>query len=270
MTFKPTQPQKTYTTTHNLTDISTHIGNLEKTPMHYRQINTFMKRRTHISQNAQTALLSDAFGDILVNPTGEIGKLGDISTITNLQSLFQDTPNTTQAPLTLEIGFGMGGSLIEMAKNAPNINFVGIEVHEPGIGKIIHDAHHLGLANLKIINGDAIALLKNLPSNHIDTIQLYFPDPWQKKRHYKRRFVTPDRMQTVANSLKIGGVFHTATDWEHYAFWMLEVLENCPFFENMAGAGNFSPRPNHRPLTKFEQRGITSGHGVWDLLYRKL
>lgn len=246
------------------------LDNLAKTPEQYRQINTFMKRRTHISQHAQNALLSDEFGDILVNPTGMIGKLGDISAITDLRTLFKDSPNGVDAPLTVEIGFGMGGSLIEMAQNAPHINFVGVEVHEAGIGKIVHETHALGLKNLKIINGDAIALLKNLPQNHIDTIQLYFPDPWQKKRHYKRRFVTPERMMVVADALKVGGVFHTATDWEHYAFWMLEVLDNFESFENLAGKGNFSPRPDHRPLTKFEQRGITSGHGVWDLLYKKV
>lgn len=251
-------------------DISQALDNLAKTPAQYRQINTFMKRRTHISQNAKHALLSAEFADILVNPMDEIGTLGDISGINDLRALFQDTQNGTNAPLTLEIGFGMGGSLIEMAKNAPHIHFVGVEVHEAGIGKTVFETHALGLKNLKIINGDAIALLKNLPKNHIDTIQLYFPDPWQKKRHYKRRFVNPERMAVVANALKTGGIFHTATDWEHYAFWMLEVLDDCAFFENLAGKGNFSPRPSHRPLTKFEQRGITSGHGVWDLLYRKI
>lgn len=252
----------------SLTDITTHLENLEKTPKQYRQINTFVKRRTHIGQTAQNALL-DGNCTILVNRTQSVGILGDVSAINDLRALFEHTPNGKQAPLTLEIGFGMGGSLLQMAQNTPNINFVGIEVHEPGIGKIVHEAQLLKLTNLKIINGDAIALLNNLPHDHIDTLQLYFPDPWQKKRHYKRRFVTPERMALVASRLKTGGIFHTATDWEHYAFWMLEVLENCPYFENLAGVGNFSPRPTHRPLTKFEQRGLTSGHGVWDLIYRK-
>ncbi len=250
-------------------DIKTHLDKLEQTPPQYRQINTFMKRRTHMSEIAHTALTCDTYHPYLVNPTGKVGVLGDVSTINNLRTLFDNSPNGTNASLTLEIGFGMGDSLITMAQNTPSTNFVGIEVHEPGIGKCVHHAHQLGLNNLKLINGDAISLLNNLPNEHIDTIQLYFPDPWQKKRHYKRRFVNYDRMAIVARTLKTGGIFHTATDWEHYAFWMLEILDAMPQFQNQAGTGNFSPRPSHRPLTKFEQRGLNEGHNVWDLLYQK-
>lgn len=256
------------TDTNSLASIQSDIANLAKTPEHFRQINTFMKRRTHLSQQAQSALTDDTFKTYIVNHDGTIGNLGDVSAISDLRALFQDT-NGHDNPLTLEIGFGMGDSLFTMAKNTPNTNFVGVEVHEPGIGRLAFMAHEAGLQNLKLINGDAIALLKNLPTCHLDTIQLYFPDPWQKKRHYKRRFVTPDRMAIVANALKIGGIFHAATDWEHYAFWMLDVLDNLPTLDNLAGKGNFSPRPDFRPLTKFEQRGITHGHGVWDLLYQK-
>ena len=253
----------------NLHNIPDEIAKLEQTPSEYRQINTFMKRRTHISQKAESALLSPEYARYLVNGDGSIGKLGDVSGIRDLRALFADSANGADAPLTLEIGFGMGGSLIEMAKNAPHINFVGIEVHEPGIGNCVYLAHEHGLDNIKVINGDAIALLKNLPANHLDTVQLYFPDPWQKKRHYKRRFVTPERMALVAQVLKVGGVFHAATDWEHYALWMLDVLDNMAEFNNLAGKGNFSPRPDNRPLTKFENRGVNAGHGVWDLLYQK-
>lgn len=253
----------------SLDSIRQDIDKLAQTPEQFRQINTFMKRRTHMNQQAEHALLDDKFANIYINQTGTIGKLGDVTKLDNLRVLFAQSSNGEQAALTLEIGFGMGDSLLEMAKNAPTTNFVGIEVHEPGIGRLSFMAHELGLTNLKVINGDALALLKNLPDDHIDTLQLYFPDPWQKKRHYKRRFVTPDRMALVAQKLKQGGVFHAATDWEHYAFWMLDVLDNMAEFNNMANQGNFSPRPDFRPLTKFEQRGITSGHGVWDLLYQK-
>ena len=214
-------------------------------------------------------LVGGSLGHIYVNSTGELGKLGDVSQITDLRVLFADTPNGSDAPLTLEIGFGMGDSLLEMAKNAPQTNFIGIEVHEPGIGRLALLADEMGLTNLKVINGDAIALLDNLPDNHLDTVQLYFPDPWQKKRHYKRRFVTHDRMEKVVRVLNTGGKFHAATDWEHYAFWMLEVLDTMPILTNPHGVGNFAPRPDDRPLTKFEQRGITHGHGVWDLIYIK-
>ncbi|MBN6743234.1 hypothetical protein JKG47_22765, partial [Acidithiobacillus sp. MC6.1] len=140
---------------------------LAQTPEQFRKINTFMKRRTHMSQHHEQALLDERFGDIYVNPTGGLGKLGDVSAITDLRALFANTPNGEHAPLTLEIGFGMGDSLFEMAKNAPETNFVGIEVHEPGIGRLTALADEAGLANLKVINGDAIALLENLPDQHL-------------------------------------------------------------------------------------------------------
>lgn len=250
--------------------ISIQLDKLAQTPEQFRKINTFMKRRTHMSQYCEQALLDVRYHGIYVNATGKLGVLGDVSQINDLRALFADSANGSAAPLTLEIGFGMGDSLLEMAKNAPEQNFVGIEVHEPGIGRITFLADELGLDNLKIINGDAIALLDNLPDDHLDTVQLYFPDPWQKKRHYKRRFVTHDRMAKVARTLKNGGKFHAATDWEHYAFWMLEVLDSMSEFHNPNGKGNFADRPDYRPLTKFEQRGITHGHGVWDLIYIKM
>lgn len=250
--------------------ISQEIANLHKTPAQFQDsIHTFMRRRTHLSQYAHTALTDPVFAPYLINHTA-IGRLGDVSAIYSLRDYFIQTPNGKDAPLTLEIGFGMGDSLVEMAKNNPACNFVGIEVHEPGIGRCAYLAHELGLTNLKVINGDAIALLDNLPDSHLDTVQLYFPDPWQKKRHYKRRFVTAERMTKVARTLSTGGVFHTATDWEHYALWMLDVLDGMPIFENLAGKGNFSPRPEFRPQTKFEKRGFDYGRISWDLLYKKV
>lgn len=233
---------------------------------HIRIVNTFMKRRTHMNKNAELALTAPEFSEYLVN--NSFGD-GDLSGIDNLRALFADSPNGSDAPLTLEIGFGLGDSFIEMAAAEPARNFVGVEVHEPGIGKCAYMAGTQDLSNVKIINGDAIQLLKQLPENHIDRIQLYFPDPWQKKRHYKRRFVSPERMAIVTRSLKQGGWFHTATDWEHYAFWMVEVLDGFAGLTNKAGAGNFTDRPNFRPMTKFERRGLERGHGVWDLIYIK-
>lgn len=256
-------------------DMSAHaikdaIANLNKTPAHFQDsISTFMKRRSHLSHQAHHALTGDEFTRHLINPT-ELGKLGDVSTITDLRTYFKDTPNGAHAPLTLEIGFGMGDSLVAMAKADPARNFIGIEVHEAGIGRCVHSAHELGLPNLKIINGDAIALLDNLPDEHIDTIQLFFPDPWQKKRHYKRRFVTHERIKKVVRTLKVGGIFHVATDWEHYARWSLQILDDTPQLSNLAGLGNFSPRPDFRPATKFEKRGADYGRSSWDLLYQKV
>ena len=238
----------------------------EATDKHIRIVNTFMKRRTHMNKNAELALTAPEFARYLVNNSFGDGNLDGIN---DLRALFADSPNGSDAPLTLEIGFGLGDSFIEMAAAEPTRNFVGVEVHEPGIGKCAYMAGTQGLTNVKIINGDAIQLLKQLPENHIDRIQLYFPDPWQKKRHYKRRFVSPERMAIVTRSLKQGGWFHTATDWEHYAFWMVEVLDAFAGLTNQAGAGNFTDRPDFRPMTKFERRGLERGHGVWDLIYIK-
>ena len=246
------------------------IDNLKQTPSEYATaINTFMRRRTHMNQYATTALSDPAYAPYIINHGQPLGRLGDVSNIHDLRGYFTKTPNGADAPLTLEIGFGMGDSLLDMAVTSPKRNFIGIEVHEPGIGRTAYIAHQMGLTNLKVINGDAIALLGNLPDDHLDVIQLYFPDPWQKKRHYKRRFVTHERMTLVANKLKSGGIFHMATDWEHYALWSLEILDGMSVFSNMAGAGNFSPRPDNRPETKFEKRGHSFGRGSWDLLYQK-
>ena len=233
---------------------------------HMRIVNTFMKRRTHMNKNAEQALTDPKFAEYLVNNSFGDGNLDGID---DLRVLFNDSPNGSNAPLTVEIGFGLGDSLIEMAIADPTRNFIGVEVHEPGIGKCAYMAGTQNLTNIKIINGDAIQLLKQLPENHIDRIQLYFPDPWRKKRHFKRRFVSAERMAIVTRTLKPGGWFHTATDWEHYAFWMLEVLDNFAGLSNQAGTGNFTPRPDFRPMTKFERRGIDRDHGVWDLIYIK-
>ena len=262
--MNPATQATTDTATSMNTDASSQTEPTEG--KHIRIINTFMKRRTHMNKNAELALTAPEFAHYLVNNSFGDGNLDGID---DLRVLFADSPNGSDAPLTLEIGFGLGDSFIEMATAEPTRNFVGVEVHEPGIGKCAYMAGTQGLTNVKIINGDAIQLLKQLPENHIDRIQLYFPDPWQKKRHYKRRFVSPERMAIVTRSLKQGGWFHTATDWEHYAFWMVEVLDGFTGLSNQAGVGNFTNRPDFRPMTKFERRGLERGHGVWDLIYIK-
>ncbi|WP_298908860.1 tRNA (guanosine(46)-N7)-methyltransferase TrmB [uncultured Psychrobacter sp.] len=263
----PMNPEAQATTVTAISiDADASSQNEPETDKHIRIVNTFMKRRTHMNKNAELALTAPEFAHYLVNNSFGDGNLDGIN---DLRVLFSDSPNGSDAPLTVEIGFGLGDSFIEMAAAEPTRNFVGVEVHEPGIGKCAYMAGTQGLTNVKIINGDAIQLLKQLPENHIDRIQLYFPDPWQKKRHYKRRFVSPERMAIVTRSLKQGGWFHTATDWEHYAFWMVEVLDSFAGLTNQAGAGNFTDRPDFRPMTKFERRGLERGHGVWDLIYIK-
>ena len=173
-------------------------------------------------------------------------------------------------PRVLEIGFGMGQSLVAMAAAAPEKDFIGVEVHLPGVGSLLHLAEEAGVTNLRTYKEDAIEVLKLLPDNSIDTVQLFFPDPWHKKKHHKRRIVQPAFAQTIRRVLKPGGIFHLATDWEQYKEHMLEVMDVAEGYENIAGIGNCVPRPEHRPLTKFENRGERLGHGVWDLMYRKI
>ena len=173
-------------------------------------------------------------------------------------------------PITLEIGFGNGDSLLEMAINAPDQNFLGIEVYEAGIGRLINEANKHQLTNLKIIKDDAVEVLKHhIEDNSFKTFQLFFPDPWHKKKHHKRRIVQMDFLDLISNKLQDGGTMHVATDWENYAEYMMVTLEKHPHFKNTLGAHNYSVRPDHRPITKFERRGERLGHGVWDLIFFK-
>lgn len=172
------------------------------------------------------------------------------------------------APLVLEIGFGMGDALLEMARVHPEINYLGIEVHRPGVGALLAGIHELGISNIRVCSEDAVEVFKKaIPDGALDAVHLFFPDPWPKRRHHKRRIVQPEFVVLVARKLKKGGVFHMATDWEDYAHHMMAVLEGCPDFENTSGKGQFSPRPEERPLTKFEKRGQRLKHGVWDLIF---
>ena len=175
-----------------------------------------------------------------------------------------------EAPVVLEIGFGMGKSLVEMAAAAPEKNFIGIEVHRPGVGACLTSAQEAGITNLRLFCHDAVEVLgQMIPDQSIDTLQLFFPDPWHKLRHHKRRIVQPAFVQMLRPKLKIGGVFHMATDWENYAEYMVEVMSVAEGFANTVTDGVYAPRPDSRPLTKFEQRGHRLGHGVWDLLFAR-
>ncbi|MFT7299840.1 MAG: tRNA (guanine-N7-)-methyltransferase [Porticoccus sp.] len=176
-----------------------------------------------------------------------------------------------RAPQVMEIGFGMGGSLLQMVQAEQEKDFIGIEVHPPGAGRLINDAGKLELSNLRVYLADAIDVMDDcIEDASIDRLQVYFPDPWHKKKHNKRRLIQPAFVQRIHAKLKSGGVFHLATDWEPYAEYMLEVMKAAEGYENIAGADQYSPRPDYRPATKFEQRGQQLGHGVWDLLYRKM
>ncbi|MFA7554570.1 MAG: tRNA (guanosine(46)-N7)-methyltransferase TrmB [Spongiibacteraceae bacterium] len=175
------------------------------------------------------------------------------------------------AALNLEIGFGMGASLVEMAKAAPEQDFIGIEVHVPGVGKLLHGMEEHGVDNIRVYCDDAVEVLKHcIADQSVDRIQIYFPDPWHKKKHHKRRLIQPAFIQTLRQKLKLGGVIHLATDWEHYAEYMMEVMCAAEGFNNTAGEYCFADRPEYRPITKFEKRGERLGHGVWDLLFERI
>jgi tRNA (guanine-N7-)-methyltransferase len=175
-----------------------------------------------------------------------------------------------RAPITLEIGFGMGHSLIAQAERHPERDFIGIEVHHPGVGALLYEAGTRGLTNIRVFEDDALEVLSQcIPDAALDTVQLFFPDPWPKKKHHKRRFVQAANAELIRQKLAPGGVFHMATDWQPYAEWMLEVMSAQPGYENATGPGQYAPRPESRPVTKFERRGEALGHGVWDLLFRR-
>jgi len=175
-----------------------------------------------------------------------------------------------QAPVVLEIGFGMGDSLLEMAVAEPDIDFVGIEVHSPGVGRLMNNAAERGIPNLRVYMADALDVLEDcIPDASLNRVQIYFPDPWHKKKHHKRRMVQPPLIQHVRRKLVIGGLVHLATDWQNYAEHMLEVMTAAEGFANEAGQG-YAPRPPFRPVTKFERRGERLGHGVWDILYSRI
>ncbi|NMG35730.1 tRNA (guanosine(46)-N7)-methyltransferase TrmB [Azoarcus sp. TTM-91] len=173
-----------------------------------------------------------------------------------------------QAPHIVEIGFGMGETTAKIAASMPDKDFVGIEVHGPGVGSLCKLVADGDLQNVRIMQHDAVEVLRDMvPDGSLAGVHLFFPDPWHKKRHHKRRILQPDFVALIAAKLAPGGYFHCATDWEEYAVWMLEVLSAEPLLQNSAEA--YAPRPDYRPLTKFENRGLKLGHGVWDLVFRR-
>lgn len=220
----------------------------------HRPIRSFVRRQGRITLGQERALetLFPQFGLTL-----EQGML-------DLQQTF-----ARQADTILEIGFGNGHSLSAMANAHPENNYIGIEVHRPGVGSLLMDVESHGLTNVRVFCEDAIEVLaKCIPDGSLAGIQLFFPDPWHKKRHHKRRILNPSFIETIEKKLQPGGYFHAATDWENYAEQMMEVL-SASNLTNKAAPGEYVPRPDYRPLTKFENRGQRLGHGVWDLIFIK-
>lgn len=176
-----------------------------------------------------------------------------------------------QAPLVFEIGFGMGEALLELAEKYPENNYLGVDVHAPGIGAVLMGVAKKNLHNVKVFNADAIDVLNQaIPNESLTGVHVFFPDPWHKKRHHKRRLVNDNFAALIHAKLKRDGYIHLATDWQNYAEQMLLVMSNHAGFINAAGSQHFIPRPETRPLTRFEQRGERLGHGVWDLLFVKI
>ncbi|MDE2197090.1 MAG: tRNA (guanosine(46)-N7)-methyltransferase TrmB [Gammaproteobacteria bacterium] len=171
---------------------------------------------------------------------------------------------------TLEIGFGNGDTLAELARLHPQRDFLGIEVHRPGVGRLLMAVEAEQLSNVRVVCADAVEVLTRcVPAGSLDAVLLYFPDPWPKKRHHKRRLVQAEFVALVADKLKSGGRFHLATDWPGYAEHMLAVLTQNTDFINLAAAGDYAPRPAERPLTRFERRGLGLGHAVRDLVWMR-
>ncbi|WP_432084538.1 tRNA (guanosine(46)-N7)-methyltransferase TrmB [Streptomyces sp. WAC 04229] len=174
-------------------------------------------------------------------------------------------------PVVLEIGFGMGEATAQMAEADPGTNILAVDVHTPGQGNLLGLAERNGLSNIRVANGDAIILLREmLAPGSLAGLRVYFPDPWPKKRHHKRRLIQPEFLTLAATRLAPGAFVHCATDWEPYAEQMLDELTAHPAFENTAPDGGFAPRPAHRPLTRFEGQGLDKGHVVNDLLFRRV
>lgn len=221
----------------------------------YRTIRSFVKREGKLTTGQQNAI-DELWQDYGVD-------LGKDSI--NFETLFGRA-----APTIMEIGFGNGLSLAEMALAAPETNFLGVEVHKPGVGSLLVQVKKYDLKNVRVCGEDAVELLKQIPENSIDRLQIFFPDPWHKKRHHKRRLIKTAFVEEVVKRLRKGGHLHVATDWENYAEHVMEVLVVNPDLQNQSEQANgFSPKPDYRPETKYERRGLNLGHGVWDLVFAK-
>jgi tRNA (guanine-N7-)-methyltransferase len=222
----------------------------------YRRIRSFVKREGRLTKGQQRAL------DELLPRFGIAGGQG----IFDLAKEFG-----RDAPKILEIGFGTGTSLTEMAKSHLENDYLGIEVHRPGVGNLLLQIEKDNINNIRVMCDDAVEVLQNnIADDSLDAVYLFFADPWHKKKHHKRRIVQHAFVQLLRKKLKTNGIFHMATDWQDYAEHMMKIMSEAEGFENTAGDRNYIERPGYRPLTKFEQRGQRLGHGVWDLMFKKV
>lgn len=226
-------------------------------PPSLRPIRSFMSRQGRMTQARATAWekLWQIYGLSI-----------DSRDLLDLDRLFGRTSEKV-----LEIGFGNGKSLLEMAKNSPEKDFIGVEVYRNGVANLLVEMEKQQLSNVRIFCADVIEVLKyKIPENSLMAVQIFFPDPWPKVRHHKRRLVQPAFVEEIATKLKKEGSLHLSTDWMDYAYYMLAVISASDRFLNLAGAGQFMPRPAFRPVTKYEQRGLKSGHQTWDLIFKRV
>lgn len=169
----------------------------------------------------------------------------------------------------LEIGFGMGDATAKIAQTLPDHDFLAVEVHAPGVGALLKRIEEDNIANIRIVQHDAVEVLQNMIADEsLDGVHIFFPDPWHKKRHHKRRLIQAGFIKLLCSKMKVGAYIHVATDWEAYAEWVLEVLSGEALLHNTVK--DYAVKPNYRPLTKFENRGIKLGHGVWDLVFKRV
>jgi tRNA (guanine-N7-)-methyltransferase len=218
-----------------------------------RRIRSFVTRAGRLSTGQARAL--EEFGPAFCIPYAK--------EVLDFGSAFGRT-----APTILEIGFGMGGTTAEIAAGMPDKNFIGVEVHTPGVGSLLKLIGEQGLTNLRLIQHDAVEVITHMIApESLAGVHIFFPDPWHKARHNKRRLIQPPFVNLLASRVASGGYIHCATDWEDYAQQMLEVLSGEPALRNTADG--YAPRPDYRPVTKFENRGLKLGHGVWDLVFIK-
>ncbi|MBT2507320.1 tRNA (guanosine(46)-N7)-methyltransferase TrmB [Streptomyces sp. ISL-98] len=224
---------------------------------HERRIRSFQPRRSRVTTGQ---------ADALERLWPQWGLDIDGQRVLDLDQLF----GGRGLPVVLEIGFGMGEATAQMAAEDPRTGILAVDVHTPGQGNLLGLAERNGLTNIRVANGDAIILIREmLPPASLAGLRVYFPDPWPKKRHHKRRLIQPDFLTLAAPHLAPGAIVHCATDWEPYAEQMLEVLTAHPDFENTVPDGGYAPRPEFRPLTRFEGQGLDKGHAVHDLLFRR-
>lgn len=228
-------------------------GSADAPAHHHRAIRSFVVRAGRMGTGQMRAL--EVLGPRFVLPWSG-------------QPLAPQTVWGRAAPLVLEIGFGMGGATAEIARKQPEVDFLGVEVHTPGVGALLKLIEEQSLLNVRILQHDAVEVLEHMVApGSLAGVHIFFPDPWHKKKHNKRRLIQPGFVAHLVTRLAPGGYLHCATDWAPYAEQMLDVLSAEPALQNTADG--YAPRPDYRPLTKFENRGLKLGHGVWDLVFRR-